>query len=58
MITPKTVPIGVRVPADLATWLKTQAAANKRSVSNQAVWAMDQYRTQAEAQKQLKGAAQ
>ena len=54
MTTQKTVPIGVRVPAELAAWLKTQAAANKRSVSNQAVWALSQYR----AQQQTQGSAQ
>lgn len=50
MTTPKTVPIGVRVPVELAAWLKTQAAVNKRSVSNQAVWALSQYRAQQQTQ--------
>ena len=36
--------IGFRAPPDLTAWLKEQAAANKRSLSNQAVWALDQYR--------------
>jgi hypothetical protein len=51
---PKTVPIGVRVPAELAAWLKTQAVANKRSVSNQAVWALSQYRAQRQTQGETK----
>jgi predicted transcriptional regulator len=49
MATTKSVPIGVRVPAELATWLREQAEANRRSVSNQAVWALDQFRKQQEA---------
>lgn len=36
--------IGFRAPPDLASWLKQEAAANRRSLSNQAVWALDQYR--------------
>jgi hypothetical protein len=50
MATEKTVPIGVRVPAELADWLKKQAQTNKRSLSNQAVWALDQFRAQHQAQ--------
>lgn len=50
MAAEKTVPIGVRVPVELADWLKKQAQTNKRSLSNQAVWAMDQFREQQLAQ--------
>lgn len=46
----KPVPIGLRVPPDLAEWLKAQAKENQRSVSNQAAWALLQYRNQQEAQ--------
>lgn len=40
------VAIGLRVPPDLAKWLKEQAAANQRSVSNQAAWVIHQFREQ------------
>lgn len=43
--------IGLRAPPELAAWLKQQAEANKRSLSNQTVWALDQYRVQQQAQK-------
>lgn len=42
--------IGFRAPPDLAQWLKEQAEANQRTVSNQAVYALQQYRKQLEAQ--------
>lgn len=44
----KPVPIGTRVPPDLAEWLKTQAERNQRSVSNQVVWLLQQCRKQQE----------
>lgn len=47
--------LGVRVPAELATWLKQQATTNKRSVSNQVAWVLDQYH---KAQTEPKGAKQ
>lgn len=46
----KPVPIGMRVNPDLAEWLKRQAGMNQRSVSNQAAWALEQFRKQQEAQ--------
>ena len=42
----KTVAVGMRVPSDLAAWLKKQASEDRRSVSSQAVWALNQYRAQ------------
>lgn len=48
--------IGLRVPPDTAKWLKEQAQANQRSLSNQAAWVISQYRQQ-QAQ-QPAGAAQ
>jgi len=42
--------IGFRAPADLAAWLKEQAIANRRSVSNQTVWALTQFRLQQQSQ--------
>lgn len=51
----KQVPIGIRVTPELAAWLKTEAQANQRSLSNQAAWALQQYRQQ---QEQRQGAAQ
>lgn len=44
----KQIPIGLRVAPDLAEWLKKQAEENQRSVSNQAAWALQQYRKQQE----------
>lgn len=46
----KPVAVGMRAPADLAAWLKKQAEENNRSVSMQAVWALNQFRKQAETQ--------
>lgn len=43
------VPIGLRVPPELAAWLKQQAEANQRSVANQTAWVLQQYRKQQEA---------
>lgn len=48
MTEPKHVAIGLRVPNELAQWLKRQALANQRSVSNQAAWLLDQTRRQQE----------
>lgn len=45
----KNVQVGLRVPADLAKWLKDQAEENRRSVSSQAAWAIQQFRKQREA---------
>lgn len=46
-----TTQLGIRVPAELAAWLKQQATANKRSVSNQVAWVLDQYyKTQTQTQ--------
>lgn len=42
----KAVPVGMRMPTELADWLKRQAEANRRSISGQAVWVLEQYRTQ------------
>lgn len=44
----KPVPMGIRVPPEMAVWLKEQAEQNRRSVSGQAVWALCQYRAQQE----------
>lgn len=55
MKTSKPVPMGIRVPPEMATWLKEQAEQNRRSVSGQAVWALCQYRAQ--QTKQTQGAA-
>lgn len=48
------VAVGLRVSPALAAWLKEQAQANQRSLSNQAAWVIAQYR----AQQQAQGAAQ
>jgi hypothetical protein len=40
------IPIGLRLPPELAAWLKEEAARNQRSVANQTAWALQQYRTQ------------
>lgn len=45
----KPVPIGIRVPPDMAEWLRQQAAANQRSLSNQTVWTLKQFRIQQDA---------
>lgn len=42
--------IGFRAPPDLAEWLRAQARENSRTVSNQTVWLLQQYRKQQEAQ--------
>lgn len=55
MVSTGTTQLGVRVPAELAAWLKQQAMANKRSVSNQVAWVLDQYH---KAQTQPQGAKQ
>lgn len=52
----KLVPLGLRVPPDLAQWLREQAEVNRRSVAGQATWAMEQVMKQ-QAQ-QPAGAAQ
>lgn len=38
----KPVPVGLRVPPQVATWLKREAAVNRRSVSAQAVFLLEQ----------------
>lgn len=48
----KPVPMGIRVPPEMAEWLKEQAEKNRRSVSGQAVWAISQYRAQQPPQPQ------
>ena len=48
----KAVPMGIRVPPEIAAWLKEQAEQNRRSVSGQAVWAISQYRAQQPPQPQ------
>lgn len=45
----KQVPIGLRLPIDLAHWLKSQAETNRRSVANQAAFLIDQARKEQEA---------
>lgn len=45
----RAVPVGLRVPPDLALWLKEEAAKNQRSVANQTAWVLQQYRQQQEA---------
>lgn len=44
-------PIGLRLPADLKEWLSAKAAANRRSLSGEAVWAIEQYRRQQESER-------
>lgn len=41
--------INFRAPNDLAEWLKKEAAENQRSVSNQTVWSLQQFRRLQEA---------
>lgn len=45
--------IGLRAPPDLVRWLKEQADKERRSVSNYAVWALEQF-----AKQRVDGAAQ
>jgi predicted DNA-binding protein len=45
----KQVQIGLRVTVEMAEWLKQQADAAQRPVSNYVAWALDQYRKQLEA---------
>jgi hypothetical protein len=49
--------IGFRAPPDLAEWLRDQARVNSRTVSNQTVWALQQYRKQQDGE-QPRGAQQ
>jgi hypothetical protein len=46
------VALGLRVPKDIAEWLKEQAHENRRSVSNQAAWVIEQFRRQQQQQRQ------
>lgn len=41
--------VGFRAPPDLAAWLAEQARENSRTVSNQTVWALQQYRKHQES---------
>lgn len=43
------VAIGLRVPPELAEWLKMEASRNQRSVANQTAWALQQYRQRQQA---------
>jgi len=45
----KSIPVGIRVPAELAKWLREQAEENRRSVAGQAAWAIQQFRKQQDA---------
>lgn len=38
----KTIPIGLRVPREMADWLKREADENRRSVSSQVTYLLDQ----------------
>lgn len=42
--------IGFRAPPDLNEWLRAQARENSRTVSNQTVWLLQQYRKLQEGQ--------
>lgn len=43
------VAIGLRVPPELAQWLKAEAQRNQRSLANQTAWALQQFRQQQES---------
>jgi hypothetical protein len=43
------VAVGLRIPKEIAEWLKREAAESQRSVSNQAAWIIGQHRKQQEA---------
>ena len=45
----KPAAIGVRAPRDLLDWLKREAAANRRSMSAQVVYLLEQKRREAVA---------
>lgn len=40
----KQIPIGLRLPPELASWIRSQAQQNQRSVSNQVAWVLQQFR--------------
>lgn len=44
MPTKTLVAVGLRVPPEMANWLKAEAAKNQRSVANQTAWMLQQYR--------------
>ncbi|MDB5956748.1 hypothetical protein [Ramlibacter sp.] len=51
----RAVPVGLRIPPELAAWLKDEAAKNHRSVANQTAWVLQQYRQQQEQRKPSSG---
>jgi hypothetical protein len=55
MPTTRLVSVGLRVPPELAKWLKQEAERNQRSLANQTAWALQQFRQQQELRQ---GAAQ
>lgn len=42
----KSVVVAVRMPHDLAEWLRLHAAEDHRSISAQAAWVLSQFRKQ------------